>query len=330
MKMKNILVVTTKERSFVDRDVEILRQKYNVHYITNKDLKKYNIKKQVKWCDLVISWFVSLHSIKPILYAWNYGKPCIGIVGGYDASDMKGFGTLDTRLHRWVSKVLYNRCNLILPVDESLEGVLANYYPHNCHKTFTLPTGYDIHHFRLLDGVRRDDNTVLTVCYVDDVNLWRKGLSNLAHVARLMHNVNFVVVGNISESAREFVDSCPPNMKFTGYVSDEELVKWYNTAKVFALLSEHEGLPNVLCEAMLCCCNPVATGVNGIPKCMGDMGTILDPYNYTPYEVVDAIKKGLRKKNSLDLRYRISNMFPIHVRESKLLKYVEDVLNGRY
>jgi len=42
-------------------------------------------------------------------------------------------------------------------------------------------------------------------------------------------------------------------IKFTGLVPDEELIKYYQKAKVYQL-SEYEGLPNALCEAMLCEC----------------------------------------------------------------------------
>ena len=37
-------------------------------------------------------------------------------------------------------------------------------------------------------------------------------------------------------------------------------------AKVFCQFSLAEGLPNTLCEAMLCECIPVGSSVNGIPK----------------------------------------------------------------
>jgi len=63
-------------------------------------------------------------------------------------------------------------------------------------------------------------------------------------------------------------------IKFTGIVPDEELIKYYQKAKVYQL-SEYEGLPNALCEAMLCECVPAGTRYCGIPTAIGDTGMCL-------------------------------------------------------
>lgn len=35
-------------------------------------------------------------------------------------------------------------------------------------------------------------------------------------------------------------------IEFTGFVSDKELLDWYQRAKVYCQLSRYEGLPNAL------------------------------------------------------------------------------------
>ena len=55
----------------------------------------------------------------------------------------------------------------------------------------------------------------------------------------------------------------------------DELLNYFQRAKVFCQFSFSEGLPNTLCEAMLCECIPVGSNVNGIPKAIGDYGYIL-------------------------------------------------------
>jgi glycosyltransferase involved in cell wall biosynthesis len=55
-----------------------------------------------------------------------------------------------------------------------------------------------------------------------------------------------------------------------------------------------EGLPNALCEAMLCGCVPVGTKRNGIPTAIGDCGFYV-PYD-DPKAAAEAIKKRLAQE----------------------------------
>ena len=56
------------------------------------------------------------------------------------------------------------------------------------------------------------------------------------------------------------------NVSLLPALDRKDLVTHYNTTSIYAQLSRSEGLPNVLCEAMLCGCIPVGSPVFGIPK----------------------------------------------------------------
>ncbi|MGF3555342.1 MAG: glycosyltransferase family 4 protein, partial [Thermoplasmatota archaeon] len=124
-------------------------------------------------------------------------------------------------------------------------------------------------------------------------------------------NVTFVLVGRHADNSIEYLKSiAPPNVEFTNFVSDKELLEWYQRAKIYCQLSRYEGLPNTLCEAMLCECVPVGTKYCGIPTAIGNTGF------YVPYgdekATAEAIKKALNAPEELrkKAKERIIEQFP--------------------
>lgn len=77
---------------------------------------------------------------------------------------------------------------------------------------------------------------------------------------------------------------------FAGQVPYQELVWWYAACECVVLLSYHEGVPNVIKEAMSCGRPVVATRVTGIPELVADgkSGILVDPANID--EAVEALE----------------------------------------
>src|SRR5207244_85389 len=59
-------------------------------------------------------------------------------------------------------------------------------------------------------------------------------------------------------------------------LSVRDLLEAYRRAGVYVQVSEYEGLPSALGEAMACGCVPVGTRTAGIPTLMGDTGFYVD------------------------------------------------------
>jgi len=280
------------------------------------------LKKLVKWCDTIYCWFASYHCILPFLFAKLYKKRRVVVVGGYDACNIKGYGIFSTWKGRRLAKYIYNNADKILVVDKSLKkDILANSRLDVVDNIEVLPTGYDSN--RWYPAGKKEKN-VLTVCFVDESNWWRKGLNTFVKAAEMLPDVPFYVVGKIDDRVKDRVEEAPKNVKFTGWVSDEELLQFYQKAKVYCQLSRYEGLPNVLCESMLCECIPVGTKYCGIPTAIGDTGF------YVPYGDVkataEAIKKALKAPDELGrrARERIMELFPPEKREKKLVEIIKE------
>ena len=312
-----ILFVYNHNRTFVHKDIRMLKKHYDVTSLFYKK-EKDNLEFEVKKNDIIISRFASKHSIKTFKYAKKYNKKTIVIVGGFDASDIKGYGIFSSFIKRRIASYIYNRADLILPVDNSLKDVIIKYLPHLEKRITVIPSGYNSKYFKP-DGTKKKQ--VLTVCYVNKTNWWRKGIKTLVEVAEQLPDVQFTIVGKVSEDIQEKIDSTPENMTFTGWITNEELLHKYQESKVFTLLSKYEGLPNALCEAMLCNCIPVTTGVCGIPNAQGNIGYYVSYDNAV--ETKKAIEEALTKKTSTIIRNKIKNNFTIEEREKKFKKVID-------
>lgn len=94
---------------------------------------------------------------------------------------------------------------------------------------------------------------------------------------------------------------------FAGYVSDNDLLKLYNTADLYIRPSWYEGFGLPPLEAMACGCPVIVSNVASLPEVVGDAGILVDPYNINEwadviYDVLindglrqDMIKKGLTR-----------------------------------
>ena len=86
------------------------------------------------------------------------------------------------------------------------------------------------------------------------------------------------------------IKNCRNRMIYAGVVPNDELVKWYNRVDVLCLLSESEGSPNVILEALACGLPVLATDV-------GDLKTIINEKIgvITPNRDVDTIVNALNE-----------------------------------
>jgi glycosyltransferase involved in cell wall biosynthesis len=110
-------------------------------------------------------------------------------------------------------------------------------------------------------------------------------------------------------------------------VPREKLVGHYQRAKVYCQPSYTEGLPNSLCEAMLCGCIPVGTRAGGIPTAIGETGYIVEYRDQTG--LVDAVRLALAApvEKGRAARARIAAEFTRERREQSLCRVIDQLCN---
>jgi glycosyltransferase involved in cell wall biosynthesis len=314
---------------FVKQDINILNRYYNLELITPPKNKKYwpstifkimrsQSKRSAYYC-----WFAGWHSLFPIIF--NYRKlPVIVVVGGYDAANVPeiDYGAFRVFKERIAARFVLRHATKICVVDGSLKKDVMLNAGIDGSNVLTIPTGYDSSYFK--PGAPKED-LVITVGAVTAAVSRRKGFEYFIEAARAFPDVKFALVGKWGDGhIDELRSNAPINVIFTGYVTDDQLLEWYQRAKVYCQLSRYEGLPNALCEAMLCECVPVGTNHCGIPTAIGDTGF------YAGYGdvkgTVESVSQALlvyKEKGAL-ARQRIASGFKIETREKALVTLIDD------
>ena len=321
-------------KRFINIDYDILSKYFDVRVIepprNRREWISYpkKVKKLVRESDMVFGWFAGWHTAPAVHYAEKYSKPSVIVVGGYDAAYVPeiDFGAFTNIKEKIPAKYIYKNATKILVVDLSLKADIIKNAKVNGSNIDYLPTGYDSNYWK--PGGKKE-KIVLTVGIIREAVVKRKGFETFVKAARYLPDVKFVLVGKHADKSIDYLKKIASNnVEFPGFVSDDELLKYYQRAKVYCQLSRYEGLPNALCEAMLCGCIPVGTRYCGIPTAIGDTGF------YVPYgdekATAEAIKKALAAPEEMrkKARERIKNLFPIEKREKKLVEILCSLKQG--
>ncbi|MCD6113511.1 MAG: glycosyltransferase family 4 protein, partial [Bacteroidales bacterium] len=348
-KKKRVCLFYLDYSTFVREDDKILSSKFELtkyRFINTKVLHLFVLQfiKQflflllnIRKFDVYYCWFSDYHSFLPMLFGKIFHKKNIIIVGGYDAVAVPqiNFGVfLKKNLRNYCASKSYKFADIIVPVDKSLvEGI--NYYADPTGKGLltgvknfvkrikgdfvVVPTGYNERKWRNFVG-KKKEKSVVTIAGAPNIQTFRrKGLDFLIEIAKIMPDIEFTIIGLKGEMLEYAKTQASKNVNLIGFVPYDELPEYISKYKVFAQFSLSEGLPNTLCEAMLCECIPVGSSANGIPYGIGDCGFVLKEKNVE--KGAELIRKALESDYKLGVkaRQRIINNFLIEKRKQKII-----------
>jgi len=320
MEMRRVAVVFRRPSTFIDRDAEILKRHFDVATLvwrhTTGALPLYRLAAR---SDIVLSWFAGPYAALATYYGRLFGTKTALMVGGYETARIPeiGYGAFLNPVTASLVRIAVARSDGVAVVDPSLAAGLRTLCPTD-REIAVIPTGYDPKFFR---PAGPKESMVVTVAAIGEQTAQLKGLYVFAEAARRMKEMRFVIVGKVINQSvvdrlRELSSG---RVEVAGQLDPNGLVRYFQRAKVYCQLSRHEGLPNALCEAMLCKCVPIGTRHGGIPTAIGDTGL------YVNYGDIPATINAIRTAATMDgsqARRRIMNLFPIEMRERRLVDFL--------
>ncbi len=317
----NILFVSAFHAPFIQDDIDALGKYFSLRVRIGHGLRALlSILSSAPASDVVFCWFGSVYAFAAIAAGRLCGVKSLLIVGGVDAArdEELGYGIWLSAWRRPFLRYAFRKADRVLVVDPSLKDSVVLLAGYDGGNIAYLPTGYDGEFWKPMG---EKEQIVLTVAIVrSEQTLRRKGIDTLIDAARRLPDVPFHIVGVAPALVAPLRP--PANMTFHAPVSRADVLPFYRQAKVYCQPSRREGLPNALCEAMLCGCVPVATEVNGIPTAVGDAGILIPPGDAGA--LAAAIRRALAVPPEVGAegRARIVALFPRERRESELVRII--------
>ena len=320
----HILFVSTFHTPFIDDDLKVLSEDNHLTVcVGHGPSQVFNMLLGVLHAQFVFCWFASVYAAIATLAAGLLGKKSVIVIGGVDVAKEKEFdyGLWISPWKSALARRAIKKAAHVLVVDQSLKDEILQRVKYKGENIEVLPTGFDPE-FWQPSGPK--EPVVVTVAAVQNDGRFKiKGIDILFEVARRLPQTNFVLIGFNDE--RIGIHVPPTNLKVLPILSQSELLKYYQRAKVYCQPSLREGLSNTLCEAMLCGCVPVATNVGGSAQAVGENGLIVQPNDAGA--LARAVEQALQMPESIGARARerIVRLFPKQRRERRLKELIREI-----
>jgi glycosyltransferase involved in cell wall biosynthesis len=177
-------------------------------------------------------------------------------------------------LLRWMLR----RVDVVTVFDEAArQKLLAHGF--KSERVFALPHGVDVTRFIRQPDARQDIDAIF-VGYLWPLKEVGRLLQAWQIVLKNRPSAKLVLLGDGPQRAELEAQAASlgiaENITFTGVVDNVQ--EWLSRAKIFVNLSNQEGVPMAMIEAMLCGLVPVVTSVGGVPSVVrdGENGFLVD------------------------------------------------------
>ncbi|MBX2973579.1 MAG: glycosyltransferase family 4 protein [Flavobacteriales bacterium] len=346
---RRILYCHPKRSSFIQRDIEGLGRQYEVQVhelgADNGWKLPFRLLLQFVWLIKNRAWsrdcichFSGYHALLPALLC----RRTFIILAGSDCASIPsiGYGNHARLLFGWATRRAVAWATLALPVYKGLmrreqsyssavpkeQGILA-FGPRIRTPWIEVPYGFDPEQWS--PGATDTRDAALFICVPGPATPSNrvhrlKGVDLVLAIARRLPHARFVIAGLNDPTAYTEV---PANMTLVGHLNAGQLRELYRSASFHLQLSLSEGMPNALCEAMLCGCIPLVSDISSMPGIVDGIGMVLmrdDPaLGAAMCERSLALTPEERHTRSLAARDRIVKEFPMEQRMDTLTRLLE-------
>jgi glycosyltransferase involved in cell wall biosynthesis len=320
-----IAFISTLSTPFIQDDLEMLKKYCRTQVQIGSGI--LHIFKIILSCfksDIAFCWFASTYASVVVAFMHLLGRHSVLVLGGVDvAKDEKlRYGIW---LVPWKARLVQyaiRHASKIIAVDDSLAEKARQLAGYDGENIEVVPTGYDIHFWRI-SGIRKTQSVLTIATAEDEKRLRVKGIDVLLEAARLLPDTPFTIIGLSKKIVLGL--NVPMNAEVLPSMDRKFLLPYYQRAKVYCQPSRHEGLSNVLCEAMLCGCIPVATNVGATRSVLGEEGILVPSGDVSA--LISALQQALQlsEEKRYKAREQIVHRFTQTQREQKLIEILRRV-----
>jgi glycosyltransferase involved in cell wall biosynthesis len=276
---------------------------------------------------IIICQGAGYHSFIPSLLGLFFSVPVVIIAIGTDCVSYPSinYGSNRKKIYGFFTRKSFEYCKIICPVHKKLVLYQNEFYPQGRgvqgiknflpqldeNKIIVINNGFDSDKWKLNNKTRPSNSLLTVVGRISSLNYQLKGIDLIYEFAKLRKDLNFTIVGT-----PEIKIPKAKNVKNINFVSQKELVKLYNQNMFYLQLSISEGLPNSLCEAMLCGCIPIGSSNSSIPEIIGDDKLIVKEKSISNLsQIFEEIEENLNDFNTPEKhRDRIIKNYPYNKR----------------
>lgn len=194
-----------------------------------------------------------------------------------------------------IAKFVLRHASFIVVVSHALKKDMAHQLNVDEDRIFVIPSGIDTSRFRPIQkdevrsrlGLPNDKKIVLFAGGFVHVKGIPYLINAVAQIVEKYKDILLVLVGDgeLKPELQELVHKhgIKEHVLFAGKRSTDEMPYWMNAADIVVLPSLHEGMPNVVLEAMSCGISVIATKVGGVVEVITDGvdGLLVEPADST-------------------------------------------------